>query len=54
MDPISSLSSCSISRPEELVWSVSFFGRVKGTRKDAVINVFDRQWHSWSCGHVGS
>ena len=50
MDPLSSFSLCSISRREEHVWSVSFFGRVKDSGKDAVICVFDRQWHSWSCG----
>ena len=44
MDLPSSLSLCSISRLEQLVWSVSFFRRVRGSGKDAVIYVFDRQW----------
>ena len=39
MDPLCQLSLCSISRLEELVWSVSFFGRVKGSGKDAATSV---------------
>ena len=53
MDPLSRLSLCSISRLEPLVWSVSFFERVRGSGKDAVIYVFDRQRHSCSCSDVG-
>ena len=30
-----------------------FFGRVKGSGKDAVVYVLDRQWNNWSCGDVG-
>ena len=46
MDPLSSLSLCSISRLEALVWSVSFFGRVTDSGKGAVTYVLDRQWNS--------
>ena len=41
MDLLSQLCLCSISRLEELVWSVSFFGRVKGSGKDAATSVRD-------------
>ena len=41
MDLLSQLSVCSISRLEELLWSVSFFGRVKGSGKDAATSVRD-------------
>ena len=43
----------SISRLEQFVWSVPFFGGVKDFGKDAVIYALDRQWKSWSCGDVG-
>ena len=41
MDPFSRLSLCSISRLEQLVCNVSFFGRVKGSGKDAATSVRD-------------
>ena len=34
MDLLSQLSLCSISRLEQLVWSVLFFGRVRVSGKD--------------------
>jgi len=52
MDPLSSAwgaaSLCSISTLDELMSSVSFFGRAKGSGKDAVIYVLDFSWHSWA------